>query len=89
MWYITPAVVTQISYDYLRSAGNSSATYSQATGVISYLFSKRTSVYAMGGWIHASGNNGIGVAQAVVGSSGINPGTNWQAIAALGVLHSF
>ena len=89
MWRITPSVVTQLSYDYLKSAGNSSATYNQVTGVASYLFSKQTSVYAMGGWVHASGNNGSGAAQAVIGSSGINPGTNWQVIAALGVLHTF
>jgi predicted porin len=89
MWHVTPSVVTQLSYDYLKSVGNSSATYNQVTGVASYLFSKQTSVYAMGGWVHASGNNGSGAAQAVVGSSGINPGTNWQVIAALGVLHTF
>ncbi|MEM5461552.1 porin [Paraburkholderia phytofirmans] len=88
-WKMTPAFIGLIGYDYLKSAGNSSATYNQVTGAIDYLLSKRTDIYGMAGWTHASGNNGLGAAQAVIGSSDINSGANWQALAAVGIRHRF
>ncbi|WP_460911163.1 porin [Paraburkholderia jirisanensis] len=89
LWHVTPAFSAQIGYDYLRSSGHSSATYNQVTGAIDYLLSKRTDLYAMAGWVHASGTNGQGAAQAVIASSNVNAGANWQALAALGIRHRF
>ena len=88
-WNVTPAFTAQLGYDILKSSGNSSATYNQVTGVADYLLSKSTDIYVMGGWCHASGTNGLGAAQAVIGSSVTNSGANWQALAAIGLRHSF
>ncbi|CAN7669358.1 porin [Caballeronia sp. LjRoot34] len=88
-WNLTPAFTAQLGYDYLKSSGNSSATYNQLNAVLDYLLSKSTDIYVMGGWCHASGTNGLGTAQAVIGSSVTNSGADWQALAGVGLKHTF
>jgi predicted porin len=88
-WNFTPAFTAQLGYDYLKSSGNSSATYNQVNAVLDYLLSKSTDIYVMAGWCHASGTNGVGAAQAVIGSSVTNSGADWQALAGVGLKHTF
>jgi predicted porin len=89
LWQVTPVFSTQVGYDYMKTSGNSSATYNQVTGAVDYLLSKRTDIYFLAGYGHASGANGLGAAQAVIASTDTNSGTNWQALAAIGLRHRF
>ncbi|PTB16938.1 porin [Trinickia symbiotica] len=89
VWKITPFVVTQIGYDIMKSHGDSSATYNQATVAADYLLSKRTDVYASISYGHASGQNGAGKAQAVIADSYPAAGSASQTLVFLGMRHRF
>lgn len=89
VWQITPAVMAELGYDYLRSLGDSSAKYHQVNAAVDYNLSKRTDLYGVLSYNHASGTNGLGAAQAVVGSYDINSGRNYQAMVTLGLRHKF
>jgi predicted porin len=90
----TPALLLGLGYTYMKSSGDTSATYHQASLGADYSLSKRTDVYLVGAYQHARGNtrdagtgNVVG-AQASVGSYGYN-GTNSQELVALGLRHKF
>ncbi|MGN6087629.1 porin [Trinickia sp.] len=85
----TPALLVGVGYTYMKSSGDSSATYHQASLGADYNLSKRTDVYLVGAYQHASGNVAGGVAaQASIGSYGYN-GTSSQELVALGLRHKF
>jgi predicted porin len=85
----TAALLLGVGYTYMKSSGDSSATYHQASLGADYNLSKRTDVYLVGAYQHASGNTTGGApAQASIGSYGYN-GTNSQELVALGLRHKF
>lgn len=89
VWNITPFVMVQVGYDLLKSHGDSSATYNQATVAADYQLSRRTDVYASASYGRASGQNGLGVAQAVIADSYPAAGNASQTLAFLGMRHRF
>ncbi|RZF23800.1 porin [Paraburkholderia sp. UYCP14C] len=89
VWQISPALLTELGYNYLKSLGDSSAKYHQVSLGADYNLSKRTDVYSVVSYGHASGQNGAGQAQAVIGSLDIDSGKNSQVIATVGLRHRF
>lgn len=89
VWHATPQLQSELGYDYLKSAGDSSAKYQQVSLGADYFLSKRTDVYGVASYGHASGSNGAGTAQAVIGSSDIDAGKNAQALFVVGLRHRF
>jgi len=89
IWQATPALQVVGGYNFTKSLGDSSAKYHQANLGVDYLLSKRTDVYAAAGYTHASGSNGEGAAQAVIGSYDIDSGKQSQVMAIVGVRHKF
>ena len=88
-WQVSSAFQAIAGYNYTESTGDSAAKYNQFNLGIDYLLSKRTDIYAAAGYTHASGQNGAGAAQAVVGSYDIDSGANSQALAIVGIRHKF
>ncbi|PTB22867.1 porin [Trinickia symbiotica] len=89
----TPALLLGLGYSYTKSSGDTSATYHQVSAGADYNLSKRTDVYLVGAWQHASGDTGDGAggkvaAQASVGSYGY-AGTSNQTLVSLGLRHKF
>ncbi|HVW48777.1 MAG TPA: porin [Trinickia sp.] len=90
----TPALLLGLGYTYTKSSGDTSATYHQASLGADYSLSKRTDVYLVGAYQHASGQTrdpvtgGVTNAQASIGSYGYN-GTSSQELVALGLRHKF
>lgn len=89
VWHATPAATVEIGYDYMKSHGDSSATYHQATIAADYALSKRTDLYTSASYGRASGHNGSGVAQAVIADAYADGGTNNQEIVMVGMRHRF
>jgi predicted porin len=89
LWQVTALTQLEFGYDYMKSHGDSSATYQQATIAADYQLSKRTDLYASASYGRASGNNGEGVAQAVIADSYINSGKASQEVAMVGIRHRF
>jgi predicted porin len=90
----TPALLVGVGYSYTKSSGETAATYHQVSVGADYNLSKRTDVYLVGAWQHASGDTldtagtGIVAAQASVGSYGYG-GTNTQELVSVGLRHKF
>ncbi|HDR9173094.1 TPA: porin [Burkholderia vietnamiensis] len=89
VWQFSPALLGEIGYDYMRSLGDSSAKYHTVSAGVDYNLSKRTDVYSVVSYQHVSGTNGLGVAEASIGSEGFNAGKNSQTIVAIGMRHRF
>lgn len=89
VWQMTPALQTQIGYDYMKSFGDSSAKQNQFSVGVDYFLSKRTDVYGVAAYALASGQNGAGAAQAVIGSNDVDSGSNKQALVVVGLRHRF
>ncbi|WP_322092609.1 porin [Paraburkholderia bannensis] len=89
IWQVTPAFQTIAGYNYTRSTGDSSAKYHQVNLGVDYFLSKRTDLFAIAAYQHASGQNGLGAAQAVIGSYDVNSGANYQVLAVAGIRHRF
>jgi predicted porin len=93
-YQLTPAMLLGVGYSYTKSSGETGATYHQVSVGADYNLSKRTDVYLVGAWQHASGDTldaagtGIVAAQASVGSYGYG-GTNTQELVSLGLRHKF
>ncbi|SOE91795.1 Outer membrane protein (porin) [Burkholderia sp. D7] len=89
LWKITPFAFAEVGYNYLKTAGDSSAKYHQFTLAGDYFLSKRTDIYLSVGYTHATGKNGLGNAQAVIGPSDIDSGKSTQELVMLGIKHKF
>jgi predicted porin len=89
------ALLLGLGYSYTKSSGDTRATYHQASLGADYSLSKRTDVYLVGAYQHASGNtqNALGTgpvsAEASIGSYGYGSGTNTQELVSLGLRHKF
>ena len=88
-WQVTPAFQTIVGYNYTKSSGDSSAKYNQFNLGVDYLLSKRTDLFLIAAYQHASGQNGLGAAQAVIGSYDVNSGANYQVLTVAGIRHRF
>jgi predicted porin len=90
----TPALLLGLGYSYTKSSGDTGASYNQVSLGADYNLSKRTDVYLIGAYQHASGDTlnandtAVVAAQASVGSYGYG-GTNTQELFALGLRHKF
>ena len=90
----TPAMLVGVGYSYTKSSGDTGASYNQVSVGADYNLSKRTDVYLVGAYSHASGDtlnaDGTAVvgAQASVGSYGYG-GTTSQELVSLGLRHKF
>jgi predicted porin len=89
VWQINPALLTELGYDYLKSSGNSSAKQHQVSIGADYFLSKRTDFYAVAAYAHASGKNGSGTAEAVIGSNDVDSGADSQGLVVVGIRHKF
>lgn len=89
LWQVSVPVQLELGYDYMKSGGNSSATYHQVNLAADYLLSKRTDLYAIAAYGHASGANGLGPAQAVIADTVVGPGKDSQELVILGIRHRF
>jgi predicted porin len=87
-WQFTPALILRGGYERLQSNGSSKADYNQFTVAAFYDLSKRTDVYVMETYERATGNNGLGPAQAVVSDTAIT-GTSSVVLSILGLRHRF
>jgi len=93
-YQLTPAMLLGLGYSYTKSSGDTSAKYHQVSLGADYSLSKRTDVYLVGAYQHASGQTrdatGTAVvnAQASVGSYGY-AGTSSQELVAVGLRHKF
>ena len=88
-WQATPAFGAEVGYNYLKSHGDSSAAYQQVTMTLDYMLGKRTDLYAVAGYGHASGENGSGPAQAVIADTWPAAGSKDQELVILGIRHRF
>ncbi|WP_175885057.1 porin [Burkholderia sp. BCC0044] len=88
-WQASPALLFETGYNYLKSHGDSSATYQQVTLAADYALSKRTDLYATMSYGHASGSNGAGPAQAVIADAYVDGGKATQELAIVGIRHRF
>jgi predicted porin len=97
-YQFTPALLVGAGYTYMKASGDTSATYHQASLAADYALSKRTDLYAMAAYQHASGTQSVydaatgrrttQIAQASIGSYGY-AGTSHQEIAIVGIRHKF
>ncbi|CAH2922596.1 MAG: Outer membrane porin [uncultured Paraburkholderia sp.] len=96
-YQLTPALLVGAAYDYTRGAsiqGASRAQYHQGAVGVDYFLSKRTDVYVIGVYQHASGEllnaAGTGVTQATAGINGLSGSSNQNQLAArVGIRHKF
>lgn len=84
-----PDLQIEFGYDFLKSHGDSSATYQQVALAGDYLLSKTTDIYASVAYGHASGSNGYGAAQAVIADSFPDAGNSTQELVFAGIRHRF
>jgi len=91
---VTPAAVVGIGYNYTKGSGNDvSVAYNQFSLGAIYSLSKRTDLYALGGYQHASGKtymNGIASdAFASMADFGYDSDSSKQGMVMLGIRHRF
>lgn len=85
----TPAWMLGTAWSYTRSSGATHAIYQQVDIALYYLLSKRTDLYAMGFYQHATGTDSRGL-PAVANIAGWRASsTNTQTIATIGMRHRF
>ncbi|REE22413.1 MULTISPECIES: porin [unclassified Paraburkholderia] len=90
----TPAMLVGVGYIYTKASGDSSATYHQVSLGGDYNLSKRTDVYLVGAYQHASGQQRTSAgtlvdAGAAIGSYGYNSASSSQELVSLGIRHKF
>lgn len=100
-YQVTPFAIVGIGYDYTKGYGNSvNATYNQVSLGGDYFLSKRTDIYVLAGYQHASGNtmvqgagvdgaSALGGATASMGDFGNDAVGNNQTMGMVGIRHKF
>ncbi|MCC8393032.1 porin [Paraburkholderia sp. MMS20-SJTR3] len=94
-YQVTPAALLGLGYAYTRGTGDATATYNQVSLGADYSLSKRTDLYAVGAWQHASGEQrnpttgGLEGATASIGSYGNQSSTSNQVMVSVGIRHKF
>ncbi|MDN7182619.1 porin [Caballeronia sp. SEWSISQ10-4 2] len=94
-YQVTPALVVNLGYTFTKSSGASSATYNTVAAGTEYSLSKRTTVYAIGGYSHAHGTtfsedgNSVVAAGGSVGDLESSSSTPNQVALILGITHKF
>jgi len=94
-YQVTPALVVNVGYTFTKSSGASSATYNTVAAGTEYFLSKRTTVYAIGGYSHAHGTtfsadgNSVVAAGGSVGDLESSSSTPNQVALILGITHKF
>ncbi len=93
-YQLTPAMLLGLGYTWTHGSGDTSANYHQVAAGGDYSLSKRTDIYLIGAYQHASGTQRFnqtttGDAVASVGSYGFQAGSNSQEIVSLGIRHKF
>ncbi len=86
---VSKALQLTTAYNFTKASGDSSARYHQLGIGADYTLSPRTDIYALAAYNHANGHNGIGTAQATIGSYGIDAGASSQSMVVLGMRHRF
>jgi predicted porin len=91
---LTPATLLGLGYTYTHASGDTSANYHQVSIGADYSLSKRTDVYAVGAYQHASGTqrNADGTtqeAQASISDFGFASGRSHQELVLIGLRHKF
>jgi len=87
--YITPSLMLGGGYTYTEgkiSAGDVRPHYSQFNAIVDYFLSKRTDVYLMAAYQHASGG---ALASIYYGAAGNQSSTNAQVVTRIGIRHKF
>ena len=91
-YQLTPALVLGVAYDYTRLAsfnGHGGANYNQGAAGADYFLSKRTDIYLVGVYQHASGTDSTGQT-AVASINGLTPSnSNNQTTVRVGIRHKF
>ncbi|MXN73906.1 porin [Burkholderia sp. 4701] len=92
-YQVTPPLLLGLGYAYTKASGDTDAKYHQVSLGADYSLSKRTDVYLVGAYQHASGTQRVDAnttqpAQASVGSYSFG-GTKTQEVVALGLRHKF
>lgn len=91
----TPALAVNVGYTFTKSSGASSATYNTVAAGTEYSLSKRTTVYAIGGYSHAHGTtfseegNGVVAAGGSVDDLESSSSMPNQVALILGITHKF
>ncbi|WP_223216766.1 porin [Paraburkholderia phenoliruptrix] len=86
---ITPFLVAGIAYNYTDGYGANHAAYDQLTSGVDYFLTKRTDIYLVGVYQHASGTDSTG-RQAVANIATVSPSSSAnQVLATLGIRHRF
>src|SRR5258708_6148338 len=94
-YQISPAMVVNAAYTYMRSSGASSATYHTVAVGTEYFLSKRTTLYAISAYSHARGTtfssdgNALVAAGGTVGDLESSSGTPNQVAVILRITHQF
>ncbi len=96
-YQFTPALLVGIAYDYLRGSsinGSSAPGYKQGMAGVDYFLSKRTDIYVVADYQHASGytasSTGTGVTAAVAALPTLSASSNSNQLAArIGIRHKF
>ncbi|MGF6505688.1 porin [Paraburkholderia sp. 32] len=94
-YQITPAALLGIGYAYTRGTGDAVATYNQVSLGGDYSLSKRTDLYTVAAWQHASGQQrdpatgALVSSTASIGSYGNQSSTNNQVMVSVGIRHKF
>ncbi|MEM5438533.1 porin [Paraburkholderia diazotrophica] len=91
-YQLTPALLVGAAYDYTHGSslnGHDSAKYHQGSAGVDYFLSKRTDVYLIGVYQHATGTDSTGK-QAVAAINGLSASSNSnQFTARVGIRHKF
>lgn len=90
----TPAIVGSVGYTYMKLTDAATGKWQQVDTSVDYLLSKRTDIYILGIYQHASGANGTTPVQAEIGSStsyfgSSGRGADEQIAARIGIRHKF
>jgi predicted porin len=88
-YQFTPAFLAGIAYDYTKGYGVNDARYNQVSLGTDYFLSKRTDVYLVGNYQHASGVDSTGQS-ARANLAGLSPSSsNNQLSVVAGIRHKF